>query len=142
MSDRIFGLSTMTVALAYIAVAARIPQSFLTDPLGPKAFPILIGVVAVACAIAVALKPGSSADWPGLAGLSRLAATFAILIAYAYLLTPGGFLIPTAVAAGLLSYQIIGRPLVAASTGVLLSAVLCLIFKYALGLGLAALPAL
>ena len=34
------------VALAYIASATQIQTSFLTDPVGPKTFPILVGVVA------------------------------------------------------------------------------------------------
>ena len=40
MSDRLFGLVIIAVALGFIASAAQIQQSFLTDPVGPKTFPI------------------------------------------------------------------------------------------------------
>jgi putative tricarboxylic transport membrane protein len=45
-SDRIFGLVTLFVALAFIASATQIQASFLADPVGPKTFPIIIGIVA------------------------------------------------------------------------------------------------
>jgi len=64
----------------------------------------------------------------------------ATLVAYAYLLKPLGFLIPTALAAGFLSYRISPRPVHAMATGVGLSVGLYLLFRYALGLGLFAVP--
>jgi len=46
LGDRALGLVSLMVALAYIASATQIQTSFLQDPVGPKAFPILIGAVA------------------------------------------------------------------------------------------------
>ena len=63
-----------------------------------------------------------------------------VLIAYAYSLKPMGFLLPTAVASGVVSYQISPRLKIATLTGLGLSATLFVIFKYALGLGLVAGP--
>ena len=63
-----------------------------------------------------------------------------ILIGYAYALKPLGFILPTAVAAGILSYQISPNPKNAAFAGFGLSIGLFLIFKFALGLGLVAFP--
>ena len=51
-----------------------------------------------------------------------------------------GFMIPTAVCAAILSYQISPRAVPAALTGVGLSIGLFLVFKYALGLGLQPFP--
>jgi len=65
-----------------------------------------------------------------------------VLIGYAYALKPLGFLIPTAITAAILSYQISPRPRAAVLSGLGLSVGLYLLFKYALGLGLVALPKL
>lgn len=71
----------------------------------------------------------------------QLGLALAVLVAYAYAITPLGFLIPTTVAAGILSWQIGGRPLRAAVTGLGLAIGLFVLFRVILGLGLRGLPA-
>ncbi len=142
MSDRIFGLLVIVVALGYILSATQIQMSFLSDPVGPKTFPYLVGGVLILCALTVVLKPDDEPTWPPLAAFGKLLIAVVVLVAYAYALRPLGFLIPTALAAGLLSYQISPRTLPAAITGIGLTIGLFLVFKYALGLGLFALPKL
>jgi len=140
MSDRIFGLVMIVVGLAFLASATQIQTSFLSDPVGPKSFPILIGVLTAVCAISILLKPDDDPSWPDHRTFIKLGVALVTLIAYAYTLRPVGFIIPTALAAGLLSYQIRARPLPAVFTGLGLSVGLFFIFKYALGLGLFAFP--
>lgn len=142
MSDRIFGLAIIAVALGYMLSATQIQTSFLTDPVGPKTFPYLIGGVMIVSSLAILLKPDDDPDWPDLLTFGRLLLAVAVLVAYTYALKPLGFLIPTALAAGILSYQIEPRPMNAALAGLGLSIGLFLIFKYALGLGLVPLPKL
>ncbi|PKP70101.1 MAG: tripartite tricarboxylate transporter TctB family protein [Alphaproteobacteria bacterium HGW-Alphaproteobacteria-4] len=139
-SDRIFGLVVLGVALAYIASALQIQPSFLSDPVGPKVFPLVIGAVAALAALVVLLKPDESPEWPHGRTWLHLGIALAVLVGYAYALKPLGFLLPTAVAASVVSYQISPRLQTAALTGVGLSVGLFAIFKYALGLGLIALP--
>lgn len=139
-SDRIFGAVVTLVALAYIASATQIQSSFLADPVGPRTFPMLIGSVAAFCGILVALRPDPDPHWPALRTLGALVVAVVVLVGYAYALKPLGFLIPTAITAAILSWQISPRPLHAAISGVGLSIGLFVIFKYALGLGLIALP--
>ena len=140
LSDRIFGLVTMTLALGYILSATKIQMSFLSDPVGPRMFPYMIGGVMALCGLSVLARPDPDPDWPGARTFGALALTVAALVAYAYSLKPLGFLIPTALAAGFLSFQISPRPIQAAATGAGLSIGLFLLFKYALGLGLFAFP--
>lgn len=140
MSDRIFGLVALFVALAYIASATQIQTSFLADPVGPRAFPILIGAVASLCALVMILRPDPSPDWPPLGTWISLGVAVLVLIAYAYALKPLGFIVPTAIAAGVLSYQISGRPAAAAVSGAGLSVGLFLLFDLVLDLGLFAFP--
>lgn len=138
--DRIFGLVVLVVALFYIYSATRIQTSFLSDPVGPQSFPILVGAVAGLCGLVMILRPDPNAEWPDRRRLGAIAIAVVVLVGYAYALKPFGFLIPTALTAGILSYQIGPRPLPAALTGIGLSAGLFLLFKYVLGLGLVPWP--
>lgn len=139
-SDRIFGLVMLFVALGYIASATQIQTSFLSDPVGPKAFPMLIGTVAALCSLFMIVKPDPDPDWPAIRTVGALVVAVVVLVCYAYALKPLGFIIPTIFAAGILSYQISLRPLPAAISGVALSVGLLALFKFALGLGLVAFP--
>lgn len=139
-SDRIFGLVCVLVALAYIVSATQIEASFLADPVGPKTFPFMIGAVAALCGLYMMIKPDPEPQWPVLRTLGSLAFAVVVLVAYAFSLVPFGFIIPTAIAAGLLSYQISPRRIPAALSGIGLSIGLFIIFKFALDLGLVAFP--
>jgi len=138
VSDRIFGSLVCLVALAYIVSATQVQTSFMTDPVGPKLFPIIIGSVAFVCALTVIVKPDESPDWPGPAIFIALLCAVVALVAYALTLKPLGFLIPTAVASAIISYLIQRNFVTALATGAGLSIGLFVIFKYALGLGLVA----
>lgn len=139
-SDRIFGLVTVLVALAYVASATQIQTSFLSDPVGPRTFPYMIGGVAILCGLVVMFKPDPDPEWPALATFGALGIAVVVLIGYAYALKPMGFLIPTAITAAILSFQISPRPLPALLAGIGLSVGLFVIFKYGLGLGLVPVP--
>ena len=139
-SDRIFGVIAALVALAYIASATQIETGFMTDPVGPKGFPLLIGIIAAISSIMIVLRPDEEPTWPGLRTIGALLFSVVVLICYAYALKPMGFLVPTALAAGILSYQISPGIKSAFGAGLGLSVILFIIFKYALGLGLYAFP--
>jgi len=140
MSDRIFGLVAVLVALAYIASATQVQTSFLSDPVGPKSFPMLIGAVAALCGMYMVIKPDADPNWPVAATLLALLVCVVVLVCYAYALKPLGFLIPTAVTAAILSYQIYPKIHTSIITGIVLSIGLFVLFKYALGLGLFPFP--
>lgn len=139
-SDRIFGLVVFFVALAYIAGATQIQTSFLSDPVGPKAFPILIGVVAVISALVLMVRPDPDPDWPAMRTFGALSVAVIVLVSYALLLKPLGFILPTAFAAAVLSYQISPNVRPALMSGAGLSIGLFILFRYAFGLGLVPFP--
>lgn len=140
ISDRIFGLVVLMVALAYIVSATQIQTSFLSDPVGPKAFPILVGSIAALCGLVMMIKPDPDPQWPVFKTFLALLVAVAVLVAYAYALKPFGFLIPTAITAAILSYQISPKVSTAVLAGVVLSVGLFVLFKFALGLGLVPFP--
>ena len=139
-SDRIFGLVILMTARAVIARAPHDNTSFLSDPVGPKAFPILVGIVSAISALVLIFKPDPDPNWPAFRTFGAILIAVIVLVIYAYLLKPLGFIIPTIFAAGILSYQISPRPVPAALTGIGLSVGLFILFKYALDLGLVAFP--
>jgi putative tricarboxylic transport membrane protein len=85
-------------------------------------------------------KPDPDPNWPAFRTFGAILIAVIVLVIYAYLLKPLGFIIPTIFAAGILSYQISPRPVPAALTGIGLSVGLFILFKYALDLGLVAFP--
>ena len=139
-SDRIFGLLVLMVALAFIASATQIQTSFLSDPVGAKTFPMLIGAVAAVCGLFLIIRPDPDPDWPKARTFVALLIAIIVLVAYAFALKPLGFIIPTAIAAAILSFQISPRLGSAILAGSSLSVGLFLLFKFALDLGLVAFP--
>lgn len=139
-TDRILGVVVILGALAFIAGAFQIQTSFLSDPVGSKTFPIILGGVAIVCGLVMILRPDEQPDWPDLKTLGGIAVAAIVMVGYAYALKPLGFLIPTAICAGILSFQISPRAMPAALTGLALSIGLFIIFKFILGLGLQPVP--
>jgi len=139
-TDRIFGLAVILVALAYIASATQIQVSFLTDPVGSKAFPIGVASVSIICAVIMILRPDQEPEWPELWTVFSIIISIILLIGYSYALKPLGFLIPTAIVSGALSYQISPKPAAAAFAGLGLSLGLFTLFKFVLDLGLQGFP--
>ena len=140
MSDRITGLTVSVLALAFFASASQLEMPFFADPLGPQAFPMLISTIAFISGCVMVLRPDAEPKWPTLATFVRLLIAVLVLLLYAYGLKPLGFLLPTALAAGAISYQIRPAFLASSVTGICLSGFLFVIFKYGLGLSLFALP--
>ncbi len=139
-TDRIFGVVVILVALTFIVSAYNLPAGNIFDKLGPKAFPIIVGIGMILSAAMLIIKPDPEPDWPPMPTLLALGIATAVLVGYAYALKPFGFLLPTAIAASVLSYQISPKRVPALLTGLGLSIGLFVIFKYALGLSLFALP--
>ncbi|MGC3938427.1 tripartite tricarboxylate transporter TctB family protein [Roseobacter sp. EG26] len=134
-SDRIFGLICLITAVAYIAAATQIKTNLFSGEFLPKLFPLMIGGVAAICSLSIMFKPDPDPAWPASRTWGAMAIAVFVLALYAVFLTPLGFLLPTAIAAGILSYQISPNPRAAIFSGLGLSLGLFVLFKYALGLG-------
>tara|TARA_R110002096_G_scaffold70465_16_gene169019 strand:- start:7105 stop:7545 length:441 start_codon:yes stop_codon:yes gene_type:complete len=138
--DRIFGLVMIVLALGYILSATTIRSSFMSDPVGPRVFPYLIAAVTIMCAVSMVLRPDPDVEWPLGPMLLKLGTALAVLIGYAMTIKTMGFIIPTVIVSGILSYQIRPRPAHAVATGLGLGIGLFVLFKFGLGLGLQGLP--
>lgn len=64
MSDRILGGFGLALAVFYIWAATIIPESFMVNVVGPKTFPIIIGLVITFCSVVFIVKPDAMPEWP------------------------------------------------------------------------------
>ncbi|MEZ5647326.1 MAG: tripartite tricarboxylate transporter TctB family protein [Burkholderiaceae bacterium] len=137
MSDRIFGSTIVLLSILMVWATQLIEESFIQDPLGPKAFPIVIAAVMGLAGLFMILKPDAEPHWPGLVKLAELAATLGVLVAYAQLLPVAGFVVSTALASAFLSWRLGATSRQATIGGVLISLGIYLVFQHVLGLNLA-----
>lgn len=137
MSDRIFGLFGLALAAFYLWAASIIPDSFMTDVIGPRAFPYIIGTVIAICSLYILLRPDAEPDWPILVNLIEILFATAVMFLYAWSLSKVGFAIATVFATAYLSWRLGTRPLNALITGVATSAGIYVVFRLILGLSLA-----
>ena len=96
MADRIFCGLLLLVTLAYGAIAfTAISAPFQYDPLGPESWPRILSLVAAACILVILWRPDT--DGLGVARRTwfRLAAAVVLLLAYAELYEPLGFVLST-----------------------------------------------
>ncbi|WP_238369596.1 tripartite tricarboxylate transporter TctB family protein [Heliomarina baculiformis] len=137
MSDRIFGIFGLLLAIGFAFAALAIEESFLSDAVGPKAFPLIIAAVLGLSSIVIALRPDAAPEWPTLARLAEIAAAVVVMILYAELLPEIGFVIATFFAAAYLTWRLGSDLLASLATGLGTSLGIYVIFHLVLGLSLA-----
>jgi putative tricarboxylic transport membrane protein len=99
--DRVLGLVLVLVALAWLWLAyTYIPGPRGEGETGPRAFPVLLGVVLAGLGVAIALNPDAAGE--SIRPITRQEAmaaggTIGVLLLYAFLLERVGFLLATPV---------------------------------------------
>ena len=137
MSDRIFASICIALAVLMGWGATIIEESFIQDPLGPKAFPLVIALVLAACGVAMFLRPDEDPVWPHRRKQIQLLWTIGAMILYVQFLPVVGFLVATAIGAGFLSWQLGASVKQACWGGFGISGSIYVVFKLVLGLSLA-----
>ena len=137
LSDRIFGLIGLALAIGYALSARVIEESFLSDTVGPKAFPLIIAAVLGLASAVIVLRPDPDPVWPALPRLGEIGAAILVMVLYARFLPVAGFVIATAFAATYLTWRLGTRPIASVVTGVAISVGIYAVFHLALGLSLA-----
>ena len=140
MSDRILGVCGILLALFFIWAATIIKLSFISDPIGPKNFPFIIGGLFGLSSLAIFLRPDARPSWPSMTGLAELAGGLAVMVAYVYLLPAIGFVISTAFASAVLSWRLGANLSGAAAAGIATAGGIYTVFHLILGLTLATGP--
>jgi putative tricarboxylic transport membrane protein len=107
MVDRIFAAVWLALTVVFAVVARTYEAQFSYEPIGPRAFPLLLAGVSLACSAWLLLRPKSIAETlaglpPG--GLAKALTLIAGLFAYAFLFEIVGFPLAT-----LLVTLVVGR---------------------------------
>jgi len=139
LGDRILGLGLLVLAVAYGWVAQQWPEPFGgAETVGPETFPTILSVVLVVGSLYLMVKPDPDAQWPVGKSAMELVVSLVVLVAYALLLEPLGFVIATTMAVGTLSWRMGANPKPAFMTGLLSAIVVFVLFNYGLSLSLPA----
>lgn len=88
---RIAAFCLFGLAIAYGVAASRIEYAFSSDPIGPRAFPVLLAALLALLSAIYLMRPGEGGAWPRGGLLMRSAALVALLVLAALLLEPLGF---------------------------------------------------
>ena len=134
-TSRIPGAVLMALGLGISVEATTFEVGFLTDPVGPKALPLLVGVLLTLAGAHALARPGP-APWPERAALTRVAAAVVLFLLYGVALAPLGFFLSTTLAVaglGLLYGAPAGR---AGAAAMVLAAALWVLFVRVLALPL------
>ena len=86
MSDRIAGTLLFAFAVWFGYEATHFKIDFMADPIGPKAFPLILAVAMALISPFLIARPDEEPHWPGARILITLAVVFVSFIFYAYLL--------------------------------------------------------
>ena len=137
MSDRVFGALGLLLALGIVLSAMTIEESFLSDVVGPKAFPMIIASVLGLASLAIVLRPDPDPVWPALPRLAEIGGAVLVMVLYAEALPLLGFVIATALASAYLAWRLGSTALGSVLTGVGTSVGIYTVFHLILGLALA-----
>lgn len=137
MSDRIFGIFGLALAIFYVWAASIIKDSFMVDVVGPRAFPYIVGSVLGICSLYFIIRPDSEPIWPGFRKFTEIIMAAVVMLLYAWALPEVGFLIATVFATAYLTWRLGTRVHWALVTGVFTSVGIYVVFHLILGLSLA-----
>jgi putative tricarboxylic transport membrane protein len=135
-TDRIAGGVIALLGAAVALEASTFEVAFLTDPVGPKALPLLTAGILMVCGAVLAVRPGDEADWPVRAETLRLAGAVLALAVYAVVLPVVGFVPATILVVTALSLLFGGKGVQSVTGATLLSVILWYLFVWALRLPL------
>lgn len=96
MSQRIFALVWLlvSVAMGWLALAFNVQFSY--EPVGPKAWPLVLSVLMSISAIYLFIRPGEEPEWPEARTIGRIALLALSLLLYAIFFQTLGFPLATA----------------------------------------------
>lgn len=138
MTDRITGMLILLLAIAYGVAGNSFESDFITDPLGPTAFPVMLATVLGIFSLYLLFRPDPEPGWPSAGSWRRQGMALSALIVYGLVLEFIGFIVSSIVLVGFLSYMLGANRAFMIGTGVGASILLYFLFNNFLGLPLPA----
>lgn len=132
MYVRLFAAIWLLLCAFLAVIAWGFQAPFAYDPVGPRAYPLLLLVLMAAGAAWLIFKPGPQTEVLSRQALQRAGLCILTLLAYALLFEPLGFVLSTALATFVLGLLFTGRVLPCLISGVLMGVLLYALFDYAL----------
>lgn len=112
MADRVFAGAILVIALLYTYIAFTVIEApFQYDPLGPESWPRILGILAMACALYLVIRPDVAQLGTSTKTLGRLAVVVVLLFAYGYLFERLGFILSTWLFCATLAWMLGAAPL-------------------------------
>lgn len=136
LTDRTTGVFLLLFAIWYGYRTTVFKVSFMVDPVGPRAFPLILAILMGVLSLYLMIKPDPSPEWPGSATWLRIGLITLTFIVYAYLMVPVGFVLATTFEVTALALIFRGPPLKSLTGAFLLSAALYGLFASLLDLSL------
>lgn len=96
MSERIFAVFLLLLSVAGIVVGWGLKAPVEYEPVGPRAFPLLVYALLGVCSLALLLSRPLPTKWAPPPVLLRIGGLFAVVLAYAFLFDKIGFIVSTA----------------------------------------------
>lgn len=137
MSDRIFGAVGLVLAIFYAWATLQIQESFLSDMVGPKAFPLIVASILALSSLVIILRPDAEPQWPALGRIVEIGAAVVVMALYAEFLPDLGFVFATALASAYLSWRLGSPVLQSLLIGVGIAISIYVVFHLLFGLSLA-----
>ncbi|WP_312433540.1 tripartite tricarboxylate transporter TctB family protein [Achromobacter sp.] len=95
MNDRILGIAALALAVFMTAAGWSIEAPFAYEPVGPRAFPLLLALIIGLCGLRLVYKGGHAVE-PNPAGANgRIALMVVFVTVYAFLFQWLGFIVAT-----------------------------------------------
>ncbi|QTP54851.1 tripartite tricarboxylate transporter TctB family protein [Billgrantia sulfidoxydans] len=136
-NDRIFGVLLIVLAVAYGWGASQFPEPFGgAEGIAPGTFPTLLAVVLGLSSLYLIVRPDPDNAWPWSRTGVELIVAVVVLVLYAMLLEPLGFILSTTLAIGTLCWRMGAKVLNAYLVGAASGVVVFLLFNFALDLAL------
>lgn len=94
-ADRVLGFALIGLAAFFAVQAANLHIPISYEPVGPKAFPIVLSIVLALLSLVLVFRPGENGHFPDKPLIVKLLAVLGVLVIYALLFTQLGFIITT-----------------------------------------------
>lgn len=118
MADRILGVMALALAAAMAWMAQGYQAEFSYEPVGPRAFPLLLAAVLAVAGMWLAVRPGRAAQATTWRPAPALLKVMAAMVVYTLLFQWLGFVLATTLMALPVGSSFGGRPLPSLAAGV------------------------
>ena len=95
LNDRVLGIAALIFAALITAFGYDLEPPFSYEPVGPKAFPLILALIIALCGLRLIIKGGGEVEANPQGANARIALMVAYLAGYAFLFQWIGFILAT-----------------------------------------------